>query len=180
MNLLDDRELTLLYAAQAERLLRTAYLITGDRQSAEDAVHDAFIEVMRHAGSLRERERMQAWLYRIAVNKAKRSMRRSSLAPVPTDLSALAALRASGPEPSGEALLRERHEMVWQAVQTLPETHREPVILRYYTGLSDQEIAAVLEIPPGTVKSRLYHARRSLEKVLAAAGLSERGESGHG
>lgn len=160
----DQTALDGLYVLHADRLLRTIYLITGSRAAAEDAVHDAFVEVLGQIRRLRDPGRFRPWLYRIAVNKAKRTLRRGGLEAGRGDQ----ASEVVSPSAEESVVLDGERKAVLLAVGQLDDAHRIPVVLRYYAGLTDSEIAEQMEIPVGTVKSRLFHARKQLLLILDA------------
>jgi RNA polymerase sigma-70 factor (ECF subfamily) len=163
-----------LYARYATPAVRTAYLITRDRSLAEDAVQEAFVQVLRNAGSLRDPASFRPWFYRILVNTAKR-MARTPLRPVlPLDLENHDRSDPTLPEPDEAVLAREETALVREAIDGLNEAHRIPLLLRYYTNLSDEEIAQALDLPVGTVKSRLFNARKLLQERLDGPARRER------
>lgn len=157
-----------LYAAYATPAIRTAYLITRDRAAAEDAVQEAFLQVLRNGPSLRDPAAFRPWFYRIVVNAAKR-MARAPVRPVlPLDLTSHDRSDPTSPQPDEAVLAAEEAALVRAAIGDLHDAHRVPLILRYYTALSDEEIAQALELPVGTVKSRLFNARKALQERLDA------------
>lgn len=155
-----------LYGLHAGAAVRTAYLITRNQTSAEDAVQEAFVQVLRNVSSLRDVASFRSWFYRIVVNAAKRLVRSGSVQTVPLDLENHDKADATAPAPDELALSGEEVERLRAAIGELNEAHRVPVFLRYFTGLSEQEIAQALDLPPGTVKSRLHTARRLLQERL--------------
>lgn len=161
-----------LYTAYAEPAARTAYLITRNRAAAEDVVQEAFIQVLRNIPALRHPGSFRPWFYRIVVNTAKR-LSRNSTRSLPTDLTRHDHIDLSALSPDEAAIGIEEIQLVRWAVAELGEVHREVIVLRYYTGLSEEEIAETLRVPPGTVKSRLYRAREALlERLQSTTGIS--------
>ena len=142
---------------------RTACLILRDPQEAEDAVQDAFLRAWRFRSSAPRDSGWKPWLYRVVVNaccsRLRREVPRSRLR---ADLSAAGELADLAPAPETVALRSEETAAVVAALADLPEALRVPVVLRYYAGLSEKEIAAAIGRRPGTVKSRLYDARARL------------------
>lgn len=147
---------------------RTAVLILLDQGLAQDAVQEALIRAYRGLPRLHPDSVIGAWFHRLVVNEARRLARRQWRQPVP--LEALPEI-ASAPSSTPEELLlaQEDRELLWTALGSLDELHRTVLVLRYYQGLTDPEIAAALAIPPGTVKSRLHAARQKLQRRLIAA-----------
>jgi RNA polymerase sigma-70 factor (ECF subfamily) len=145
-------------------VVNVVYRMCGDAALAEDAAQETFIRAWEKLGGYKPRSAFRNWLYRIATNQAIDQLRRDR----PTVDVEKVPLRdpARGPERSLE--LNERAEIVRQAVLALPPAGRSALILREYEGLSYQEIADTLEIPIGTVMSRLSYARRRLRETLAS------------
>jgi RNA polymerase sigma factor (sigma-70 family) len=142
---------------------RTAYLITGGAAEAEDAAQDGFVKAWRALRRFRAGAPFRPWLLQIVANEA-RNRRRSA------GRRAQLALRASAQESSGDAapspeaslLEAERRAALLAAVNGLPEDQRDVIALRYFAELSEEETAAALDLPRGTVKSR---TARALERL---------------
>ena len=145
-------------------VVNVVYRMCGDTGLAEDAAQEAFIQAWLHLPGFRPGTSLRNWLYRIAVNAALDVIRREPKTPV-ADLDSLAVAE---PQAGPEALYlqKERAEMVQRALLSLADTSRAVLVLREYGGLSYQEIAATLEIPLGTVMSRLNYARERLKEIL--------------
>ncbi len=145
---------------------RTAYLILNNRAEEEDAVQDAFLRLWRFRDSIPEGDSARGWLYRVVVNACfsrarseSRAHRSQGAAPDDILLTERADRRAGPEEEASEHL---QGALVRQAIATLPEALRVPLVLHYYAGLTDREIALVIHRRSGTVKSRLHEARRRL------------------
>lgn len=146
-----------------EGVVNVVYRMCGDGHLAEDAAQEAFIRAWKHLPKYRPYAPFRNWLYRIATNVARDVLRRERET-VDVEQLPLATSRA-GPETS---LMRaQRGERVRAAVLALPEASREALVLREYEGLSYREIADTLDIPIGTVMSRLNYARKRLGEMLA-------------
>lgn len=154
-----------LYGIYAQPAIRTAYLITRNQTAAEDAVHEAFVKVIRNISSLRDVNLFRPWFYRIVVNAAK-TLSRNRYRSVPLDVETHDKADMAAVLPDEAAISIEEVETLRSAVAELNDTHRIPVILKYFAGLSEMEIAETLGLPQGTVKSRLYHARKTLQERL--------------
>ncbi len=146
-------------AARSRSLFRTAYLLTGDHQRAEDLVQTTLVKVYQRWSRVSAMEQPAAYARRILVNQASsrrwwRSSRELGV-PVPE--------RGSDVHDDRVATSR----TVWNAVLALPPRQRAVVVLRYYEDLSEHEIAEVLGMAPGTVKSTAHAANRRLAGVLA-------------
>lgn len=135
-----------------------AYLRRGfaDAHTAEDLLQETFYQAARRTERVAQVVSPRAWLFRLARNVAVSALRRRrATRPLPADLAA----QVPGEDP--------RLERVRGAIVTLPDTLRETLELRLRAELSYEEIAAVLDIPLGTVRSRLHHALRRLRAAVA-------------
>lgn len=145
----------------------------GSEQDALDASQEAFFKAYRSLAGFRGDSRFSTWLYRLASNVCLDMLRRrpAALALSMTDEEgALFDLPDSAPSPQ-EALERaELREQVHRALEKLPPDFRQVLILRDIHGLSYEEIASITGLESGTVKSRIFRARRRLADALAAAG----------
>lgn len=156
-------------------LVRFLLRLTGNRALAEDAFQDTFLQVHLSADTFDVTRRFKPWLFTIAANKARDAMRRASRRRT-LDLSAPIAGDASGdaggngartyidlmeidvPQPDSRMSVEERGHLVQRAIDELPWTLREILLLAYFQRLSYNQIAEALQIPLGTVKSRLHSA----------------------
>jgi RNA polymerase sigma-70 factor (ECF subfamily) len=169
------------YQVQA---VRTAYLITRDRALAEDIVQAAFLRACERIGQFDAGRPFGPWFLRSVANDAvKAAARRERLVPLEfsaegkeTSLADLLADPNPGPAEMAEAA--EVRQAVWTALGKLPLAQRAAIVLRYYLGLSEAEMAKQLDCPPGTVKWRLHAARKRLRRLLRPlwAAVSGRGE----
>lgn len=157
----DRAGLSDLYAIYAHPAVGIAYSITGSKASAEDAVQEAFLQVLRNIAGLRDPALFRSWFYRIVVNAAKR-LSRNAYRSLPLDLEEYDKPDPGAIAPEEAVLGAEEVRLLWVAIAQLDEAHRVPVVLRYFNKLSEQEIAEALGIPTGTVKSRLHAARKVL------------------
>lgn len=140
--------------------------ILGDEADARDAVQETFITAWRHLPSLREPARFDAWLQRVAVNAARmthRSRRRRGVREIPQ--SRLAANRLEAMPDHGAAA---DARMLDAALRTLDVDQRSILVLHHLEGRLITEIAEMLGIPAGTVKSRLHAARAALQAAIDA------------
>lgn len=144
-------------------VIAVAYRLCGDAALAEDIAQDAFVRVWDRLADYRPDGNFKAWLVRIATNMTIDAMRKRKPVVDIEDVSLVAP--DQGPEAA--ALSSERAAAVRAALMRLPVQSRTALVLREYQGLSYQEIADALDIPLGTVKSRLNDARRRLKAELA-------------
>ena len=137
----------------------------GDTGLAEDAAQEAFMRAWLNLASFQPRGSVRNWLYRIAINAALDVLRHK---PEET-LEDEQAARMPDPAEEPEKVLIEKEQaaMIHQAVRSLPEAARAVLVLREYGWLSYREISSVLDVPIGTVMSRLNYARSRLREVLA-------------
>ena len=154
-------ELVCIHAQGVRNLI---YRMYGNAQIAEDAAQETFIQAWLHLHSYRSQMSLRNWLYRIAVNAATDMLRKEKRI-LPGDLE---DLQLSDPQPGPEAVAfqEERIALIQKAVLSLPDACRAVLVLREYEGFSYQEIADALEIPVGTVMSRLNYARKLLRNNL--------------
>lgn len=162
LGLLLERHRAQLYAA-ALRML-------GYRQEAEDAVHDTFLIALQHIGDIKDPRAVVGWLHTVLHRCCLRQLRRRRGEVLTADVPDRADERAGIEERLEKAALR---EWVWDALGKLPEPLQATAMLRYFGSYqSYEELAAILAIPIGTVRSRLSEAKRKLaEMLLETAGL---------
>ena len=152
------------FAALTRRHLDSAYrlawAILADSGDADDATQDAFALAWRNRLSLRDPARFDAWFGRILINVCRQRLRqRSRQLSQPLD-------RETGPAVSDSARPTSERDAIARAMVRLDADHRIVVILRYWADLTVDEIAARLDLRPGTVKSRLHYALRSMRPGL--------------
>lgn len=145
-----------------------------DSGEVEDVTQDVFIKAYRAIKGFRGDSAFYTWLYRIAINTAKNYLVSQSRRPPNSDVDAQDAelidsgvnLREIG-TPESNVLTHELAKRVTHAVEQLPEDLRTAILLREIEGLSYEEIAAVMECPIGTVRSRIFRAREAIDKELS-------------
>ena len=145
---------------------RAAYLILRDADAAADVAQDTFVRAWQ-ARRKADEQGVRPWLYRIAVNAALNDLRRRG-----REFAAFARLDSRGAV-ADETETRDTANVVGDAIDRLPDRLRVTIICRYFLDLSEAEIARALRVRPGTVKSRLFEARRLLasdENLAMAAG----------
>jgi RNA polymerase sigma-70 factor (ECF subfamily) len=143
---------------------RVAYGVLRHREDAEDVAQEAFVRAHRSFTQLRDRDRFRAWLvrttWRLAIDRIRNEKRRVAREQV----------AEPAPEATVEeiAVARERSRALWRAIDELPEKLRMAIVLAAIEGHDIAEVARLLEVPPGTVKSRLFHARQQLSEKLCS------------
>ncbi len=153
-----------LVCLHAQGVRNVIYRMCGDVQIAEDAAQEAFVQAWLHLASHHPQTSLRNWLYRIAVNAATDMLRKEKRI-FPNSIEDI-ALR--DPQSSPETLLSqtERTVLVQKAILSLPDASRAVLVLREYEEMSYHEIADTLDIPVGTVMSRLNYARKLLKEKL--------------
>ena len=158
----DRRAFQLLAARWHKKLIAHAWRLTGDPEGARDAAQEGWIEIVRGIGRLEDERAFPAWAYRIVSRRCARqigsAVRRRQLAEA-----ALAEPIAEDAESVGAEL---DHDRLRAAIRGLSNDHRAAVALFHLEEMSVAEVAVALDVPVGTVKTRLMHARRKLRAVL--------------
>ncbi len=155
-----------LYEEYKTPIFRTALAITRDSGAAEDILQECFVRLFASADRLSTDRPIGPWLYRVAVNLSCdwiQNHRRWSR--ISEGLEQW--LHSLRPAPEREVENRELQERVRAAIENLPLAQQVVVVLFYLEGLSLKEIAEILEVPEGTVKSRLHYGREALKEALA-------------
>jgi RNA polymerase sigma-70 factor (ECF subfamily) len=148
-----------------QRVYRLAYLMLADPDEAQDVVQNTFIRAYQHLNNFDDQRPLQPWLLRIASNLAlnrRRSIGRYWFALQRLARPDLDVRRTT----EGAAVNREGFEALWQAVRRLSELDQRVIYLRYFLELSEAETASALEVPAGTVKSRLHRALIRLRTII--------------
>lgn len=148
--------------ARMDAVYRLTSAILGDEADARDAAQETFVAAWRQLPRLREPERFEAWLQRVAVNAARqthRARRRRRIREIPSSQVTALADRAAGAPRDDAATLD-------AALATLPIEQRAILVLHHLEGRPISELATILEIPAGTAKSRLFAARRALAAAI--------------
>ncbi|MDQ7097017.1 sigma-70 family RNA polymerase sigma factor [Desulfosporosinus sp. PR] len=172
----DEAAFAELYQQHVQFAYGTALILVRNPNIAADVCQEAFLRAFKNINRFREGESFRAWFYRIVVNEAMRLTRRMKRWPIPTD-KIPNSLSPSAHNPEFVALSKEQGIEIWELVQRLPVKLRVPLVLRYYSDLSEEEIANTLHIALGTVKSRLNRAREGLRKDFPVAMKLLRGDN---
>jgi RNA polymerase sigma-70 factor (ECF subfamily) len=177
-----EREFETRLVESSTLAFRVAYGVLRHRQDAEDVAQDAFVKAYRNFRQLRDRERFRAWLvkmtWRLAIDRQRNDRRR--LAREETGARPADAAAPMGPAlhrqdrnagPFGPGVLddleaRERASRLWAAIDTLPDKLRVTIVLANIEEHDLGDVARLLDLPEGTVKSRLFLARQRLKELL--------------
>ena len=165
--------LGLLYDRYRQMVFRTALAITGDREAANDLLQDVFLRLYRFADHIDPQRPLEPWLYRMTANLAYTWVKRRQrwLRPLEDLLDWISNTGKDGPHEAAE--INDDWRELQEALLSLPIQQRLVIVLYYLNDLSLHEVSEILDIPVGTVKSRLHYGRISLKKRL---GLLELGE----
>lgn len=181
-----------IYETYVERLYRMAYMITGNQSDSEDIVQETFVKCYLRKESLQSEQAFEAWLYQILVRTAWRLQKQKKKGVSLEEL--MEDTRENGGDqwiqndpkavqPLETILKEEQNNRVIQAVQTLDMKQKTVVMLYYFNELSVEEIAKITGSFVGTVKSRLFKARKNLKKLLeenSARNETARNDTGKG
>lgn len=145
------------YETYSEYAIRTAIAITRNQEMAKDAVQETFIRVYRQIDTYNPILPFDPWFYRILTNECMRLLKKNSL-----------YSKFEYPELENNHSSAPSHHVtdLYEAIQSLDEPFRIPLILKYLKGFSEKEIAAILDLNQNTVKSRLYKGRKRLKNQL--------------
>ncbi len=171
----DQHAFELLVAKYQRRIFRLISRFVSDPATAEDIAQETFLRAYRAIGRFRGDSQFYTWLYRIAVNTAKRSASAGARSPVFQENlhSSEGEETFAGSEqlstvetPEAVMATREIADAVKNALDCLPEELRTAIVLREIEGLSYEDIAQLMGCPPGTVRSRIYRAREAIARQL--------------
>ena len=172
----DPAAVRFVIAANNQRLFRAAWSVLKSRSEAEEAVQAAYLSAFSSIGAFEGRSALSTWLIRIVINEAlgrrraaerrRRQLEKEGIAVLDDYRETL--MRGSVAEGPDVAIAREQiRVLLEQAVAQLPESFRSVFVLRDVEGLSSEETAEILDVPLGTVKTRLHRSRRKLKELLA-------------
>lgn len=177
----DEAAFAELVRATSERLYAVLLRFTGSPVDAEEAMQEAFLRAWRSIGRFESRARFFTWLYRIAINEAKRlaERRRPRAGEVSLDESPLAEAPDWSRSPELVAEQAGAIRALERAITELSPDYRAPVVLRDIEGLSTREAAAVLELGEAAFKSRLHRGRMAVRRALDEYFAEERAVANH-
>ena len=162
---MDAGQLEALYEKYAADVLRVSYFYLGDRQKAEDVTQDVFVRLFTRASDLVPGKE-KAWLLKVALNRCRDLWRTAWVKRVVLGSPAMDLAPAAGN--INDHL--ERQELL-SAIRRLPPDFRDVILLHYYQGLGIAQIAEMLNVPEGTISSRLSRGRKKLEILLKESGM---------
>ncbi len=170
----DKRAFDLLVLKYQHKIFSIISRYIKDSAEVQDVAQEAFIKAYRAIGNFRGDSAFYTWIYRIAINTAKNHLVSRGRRPPASDVDVEDAEFYSGSDllkdvasPEGQAMRDQLESVVNKAIQELPEDLRTAVTLREMEGLSYEDIAAVMDCPVGTVRSRIFRAREAIDKQMA-------------
>jgi RNA polymerase sigma-70 factor, ECF subfamily len=175
----DQRAFKLLVERYQRKVYAVALGMLKDKEEAMDVSQEAFVKVYKYLDHFKGDSSFYTWLYRITVNICIDIIRKRAGAggePVEFDETQAVDLSQAnigalgsrlGTNPQKSALRRELADKIQEALATVPEKHRAILLLREIEGMSYEELSRTLDIPKGTVMSRLFHARTKVQKILS-------------
>ena len=165
-----DREaLAEIYARFQRPLFRYLFHVLGQKEGAEDVLQEVIVIIWQKAHTFRGTTQAAHWIYVIAHHQAFKALRRDAHAPFLT-LEAALELADEDLNPEADMLRQTTHEEIVKALACLTPEHREVLELAFFQDFACKEIATIIGIPLGTVKSRLSYARRALKVALLRNG----------
>ena len=169
----DRRSFDLLVLKYQHKVMGLVRRFVKDPTEAEDVAQEAFIKAYRAINTFRGDSAFYTWLYRIAVNTAKNYLVAQGRRPPSSDVDAIEAenFESGGAlkeisNPENLMLSEELRQIVFRTIESLPEDLRMAITLRELDGLSYEEIAAIMDCPVGTVRSRIFRAREAIDNKV--------------
>jgi len=159
----------ILFARHNVRVFRFLLRFVGDKSAAEDLVSEVFLDVWRQAGRFQGRSQLTTWLLAVARNKAISALRRRSTEEL--DEEAVAAIEDTDNNPEVPIQNRQKSEILLNCLTQLSPPHREVIDLVYYHEKSIDGVAEITGIPPNTVKTRMFYARKRIAELMCAQGI---------
>lgn len=151
-----------------KKVLRLVYLMVKDRSLAEDITQEVFLLAYKNLGKFRQESSMQTWVYRIAVNEAKKHLRSWSF----RHLFFKSEVDIEVVEGAESAVLQnDLRTRFARLVMELPNSYRQMIVLHYYEELSVEEIAVILEMTTGAVYTKMHRARQKLKALMETEGI---------
>jgi RNA polymerase sigma-70 factor (ECF subfamily) len=172
----DKRAFDILVLKYQHRIAGLISRYVHDSGEAQDVVQESFIKAYRALPRFRGDSEFYTWLYRIAINTAKNYLVSKSRRPPSIDIDVDAEFQADFAvlkdvaDPESRLATEQLQQVIFHAIESLPEELKTAVTLREIEGMSYEEIAEVMECPVGTVRSRIFRAREAIEKSIEAIG----------
>lgn len=167
----DKDAMRLLFARHNVRVFRFLRRIVDTETTAEDLLNEVFLEIWRNAGRFDARSQVSTWILGIARYKALSSLRQRSFDALDED--SYAQVEDSADDPEISLQKAERSARLRDCLKQLSTAHREVLDLIYYHEQSVEDVARIIGVPLGTVKTRAFHARKHIAELMAARGLEQ-------
>jgi len=167
----DHRAFEALVLKYQDRIFRLVQRLVSGADVADDLAQEVFIRAYRSIGEFKGESSLYTWLYKIALNLCRNYYRTKGRRPAHEELeeaSGAVALESPGGSPEDEVFRREFWEQLRRGLDELPADQREAVVFCDLEGMSYEEMAEVLGVPIGTVRSRIFRGRRALQRKLGA------------
>ncbi|MEZ7171797.1 sigma-70 family RNA polymerase sigma factor [Sporosarcina sp. OR05] len=165
--------------ALGDRLTNLSFSYLKDWGKAQEVVQDVFFTCYKKRRHVLELNSIEAWLYRVTVNRCKDVLRTSWVKKVIVNNELFLTQKSGQPSPEHEAVAKSEDERLARLVLELPIKYKEVILLFYYEDLSVEEISYVLKSNPNTVKTRLKRGREALQKSIERSGFLERTNEGY-
>jgi RNA polymerase sigma-70 factor (ECF subfamily) len=170
----DIQSFEMLVEKHQKRIFNIALRVIGNHADAADLAQNALIRIYKSIGNFKEESSLSTWIYRITMNVCFDELRRRKnrkLISIEQEIQlddgdVKRQLESESPQPSEAAEKKELKSIVRNAIEQLSDEHKEVIILRDLQAFSYDEIASILDLPVGTVKSRINRARSALKKIL--------------
>jgi RNA polymerase sigma-70 factor (ECF subfamily) len=167
-----DREaFKILYGRYVRQVFSFIFKLTGDSKLTEEVTNDVFFDVWKGAGGFQGRSAVLTWIFGIAHNKTMNELRKKTPDPVDPE----EFVRVANPDAGAEEIVekKDRSERMKKALNELSPDHRTVLELTFFEGMSYQEIAAVMDCPVNTVKTRMFYAKEKLKEAFTKYGISQ-------
>jgi RNA polymerase sigma-70 factor (ECF subfamily) len=165
----DKHAFQMLYARHHARVYRFILRLVGNEATAEDIVHEVFLDVWRRADEFEAKSRVSTWLLAISRHKAISALRRRSDAQLDEAYAAAIVDLADGPAAAADK--SERSAILQKCLAKLSPSHREVINLVYYNERTIEEAARSIGVPINTIKTRMHYARNRIAELLTQAGV---------
>jgi RNA polymerase sigma-70 factor (ECF subfamily) len=164
----DNNAMRVLFARHNVRVFRFVIRIIGNEATAEEVVSEVFIDVWRNASRFEGRSQVATWILGIARYKALTAARRRSTSEIDDDVK---SIEDPSDNPETVAQKADRSAILRSCLEQLSPVHREIIDLVYYHERSIDDVAKIINVPPNTVKTRMFYARKQIAALLAGRGI---------
>lgn len=163
----EDAAFEILVNRYQKQVFALAYRLGGDYDEARDIAQEAFLRIYQELNRFDLSRRFFPWMYRVAHNTCINLLQKRPREVTPLDQVTEARDQVLPHSPVASYELKERSEMLQAALQALPTSYREPLVLKYLEGFSYKQISEIMDLPITTIEARLFRGRNMLKQVLA-------------